>query len=397
MSAPTLKLPRGADELLRDLPMTEPDFEAQALAIEARLQQKVGAAPLELLGTPALTPEADEPPAGSGAQSTPLPKGSFAEMARKSLQRKEDDEGAALAKELLAATSQTRRHDAEMVARVRAAGKAPTATPLPQGERPSGVVSRLEAPAIPAAAAPHAASSTKRGVVISFAGALAIAAAFALFLRSGSNEPTPAPSAALEPHDSAAAPARVGADGAHPSSAAPSPSADGVIDPEALAVAANDPKPSDAKAGSAKSPVGGAAAPAPKSAVTPGGGAAKPEAAAADSEAHVAAPAVPPRNAEQTPEPPLKPAEGSADNLPLSPSSGAVSTALGAVRSNAQACLAGQSEPVKAVVIFSSDGRVSSVSAAGPSGACIQAALSKAHLGPFAKDHFSATTTIRPP
>jgi hypothetical protein len=37
------------------------------------------------------------------------------------------------------------------------------------------------------------------------------------------------------------------------------------------------------------------------------------------------------------------------------------------------------------------------VSASGPSAACIQAALSKAHIAPFAKDSFSATTTIRPP
>jgi hypothetical protein len=96
-------------------------------------------------------------------------------------------------------------------------------------------------------------------------------------------------------------------------------------------------------------------------------------------------------------EPPMKPAEGNTDSIPLSPSGGAVSTALGAVRSGAQACLAGQNESVVAVVTFASDGHVASVSAGGPSGGCIQAALSKAHIAPFAKERFSATTTIRPP
>jgi hypothetical protein len=74
-----------------------------------------------------------------------------------------------------------------------------------------------------------------------------------------------------------------------------------------------------------------------------------------------------------------------------------VSTALSSVRGGAQACLAGQSEAVTAVVTFASDGHVQSVRASGPSGACIQAALSKAHIAPFAKDSFSATTTVRPP
>ena len=42
MSEPTLKLQRNADELLRDFPATEPDFEAQAQAIQARLKGSPG-------------------------------------------------------------------------------------------------------------------------------------------------------------------------------------------------------------------------------------------------------------------------------------------------------------------------------------------------------------------
>jgi hypothetical protein len=59
--------------------------------------------------------------------------------------------------------------------------------------------------------------------------------------------------------------------------------------------------------------------------------------------------------------------------------------------------LAGQTDPVSAVVTFASDGHVLRVNAGGPAGACIQAALSKTHIAPFAKESFSAPTTIRPP
>ncbi|HYQ17635.1 MAG TPA: hypothetical protein VEQ58_17800, partial [Polyangiaceae bacterium] len=270
MSGPSLKLPRGADELLRDFPMSEPDFEAQAKAIEARLQTKVGVAALDdVLGAPELAPEPEEPALSSAVQSasTPLPKSNFAEMARKSLQRKEDDDSAALAKELLAATGQARRPDAEMVARVRAAGKpAPTATPLPNGERASGVVARIEAGAVAAApvaspAPTSAAASSKRGVVIGLlAAALAVAAAFALVVRPDARQAPAASSAALEPRDPGASPAHApaAADNARPASAAAAQADDGAISPEALAVAANDSKPSETKNGAAKSPSGGA-------------------------------------------------------------------------------------------------------------------------------------------
>ena len=93
----------------------------------------------------------------------------------------------------------------------------------------------------------------------------------------------------------------------------------------------------------------------------------------------------------------MKPAQGNSGSVPLTPSAGAVSTALGAVRGGAQACLAGQTNPVSATITFAPDGHVLRVSAGGPAAACIQAALSKAHVAPFARESFSATTTIRPP
>jgi hypothetical protein len=96
-------------------------------------------------------------------------------------------------------------------------------------------------------------------------------------------------------------------------------------------------------------------------------------------------------------EPKLLPAHGGDTNVPVTPSAGAVSAALGSVRGGAQACLAGQSAPVNAVVTFASNGSVTKVSASGPAATCIQAALAKARIQPFARETFSANTTVRPP
>jgi hypothetical protein len=407
MTEPGRKLQRNADELLCDFPMIEPDFEAQANAISARLSAPSVAGALslpdeDLLKAPELAAESGEPPLPSQVRAAP-PKSSFAEMARKSVQKKEDD-AASLAKELLAA-AQTRRPNAELVERVRAAGRsAPTAPPLPASEprreRNSGVVTRAEAAPLPPAAVGAAPATTaampsrdSRGTIIGMAGvAVAIAACLALYLKSG---PSVSPgSAALEAQRAADAPvAAAGPKPAAPAVAATNERQEGVLSPEALqrvpeAHAADGARPALIKAG------GGAIAPASKAASAAASSAAKQEAVVLDDDP---APAQAEPKPEPAPEPVLKPAEGNSGSVPLSPSAGAVSTALSSVRSGAQACLAGQSEAVTATVTFASDGHVLRVSAAGPSGACIQAALSRAHVAPFAKESFSATTTVRPP
>jgi hypothetical protein len=399
MSEPTVKLPRNAEELLREFPTTEPDFEAQARAIEARLKGSPGGVVFDdLLRAPELAAEPGEPPLPSSVRSA-VPKSNFAEMARKSVQKKDDS--VELAKELLAAAAQNRRPNAEMVERVRAAGRTATGTPLPASERggdeaqrTSGVVARAAATEGPAVTA--AAPANHRGTIIGVAGGLlALAACVALFVRSSGEDSRTR--AALEAQKAAEAPVAAPAK-AEPARPAP-PVNDGVLTPEALAAA---PTPAAAAHEEAKSaaPKGGAAvaAPgavaAPKSAPSTG---AKPETVVLQDDPQPAQAAPVEHKAEPTPEPALKPAEGNTGSVPLNPSAGALSTALGNVRSSAQACLAGQTEPVTAVVTFGSDGHVLRVSAGGPSGACIQAALSKAHVAPFAKDSFSAPTTIRPP
>jgi hypothetical protein len=95
-----------------------------------------------------------------------------------------------------------------------------------------------------------------------------------------------------------------------------------------------------------------------------------------------------------------KPAEMPTD-LPQQPSTGAVQAAVGAVMGGARACIAGHDEASRATVTFGSDGSVKSVSVSGPAGgtpaaACIQGALRKARVAPFAKDSYSVGFSIRP-
>lgn len=388
-----VKLQRNADELLKDFPVTEPDFEAQARAIEARLGAPLAKAALsndELLGPPSLAEEEREPSLPSQVRAAP--KSNFAEMARRSLP-KSDEGAAALAKELFAATAHRRKPDAQLVERVRAAGKNAVTTPLPSSEprreRHSGVVARDAG----AAASPPAARKPerdKRGLLIALTGiGVAAAAAFTLFA-NGPAPSTPTTADAPRPVAAKSEPA------AATPAPAPSPRQEQSVTPDALppAVTMAEAKPAE-RAREAKT---SGALPAAKPVAGSARASSAPERVELPDEprqlAAAESPVQPPAAA---PEPALRPAEGHTGSVPLSPSSGAVSTALGAVRSAAQACLAGQTEPVTASVTFASGGQVLRVSAGGPSGGCIQAALSKARIAPFAKDSFSATATIRPP
>jgi hypothetical protein len=99
----------------------------------------------------------------------------------------------------------------------------------------------------------------------------------------------------------------------------------------------------------------------------------------------------------------LKPAElgrdsGSADR----PSAGAAQAAVGAVLGAARSCIAGQARPSSATIVFGSSGEVSQVSVSGeaagtPAAGCIESALKKARVQPFAAPTFSLAVTVRPP
>jgi len=394
MTEPTPKLQRRADALLQDFPLPEPDFEALAEAIQTRVAGSVGASRDDLLDVPDLAAVPGEPSPES-VRGAP-PQSSFAEMARKSVQKSKSD-SAEDAKELLAATAQSRRPNAAMVERVRAAGRAPaSATPVPATEaliesapRTSGVMARSSIEK----------TRSERGLWIGLAGgALALAAGVALLVGSA-DSPAPATAALLAAEKTAR--------DQTPSAAEAQPAAErelaadsgGALSPEALAAAPVGKAPatpgklasgglSAARGAAALSPAPGALSANPNAVVL----AEDPEQTPGDSAPAKPAPAAP------ADEPKLRPAQGGDDaSVVTTPSAGAVSAALGSVRGGAQACLAGQTEPVTAVVTFASNGSVARVSAGGPAGACIQAALSKARIQPFARDSFSASTTIRPP
>jgi hypothetical protein len=292
-----------------------------------------------------------------------------------------------------------------MVERVRAAGRAPaTTTPLPKtdtapedAQRTSGVVER-SATAAPAATAP----GLNRGTLIGIAGGLlALAACVALFLKSG--QPDNQTSAALAAQNAADAPAVAAPKSQPPAAAEHTNDGPAAVSPEALAATPQAAAREEVKGGAFKAaaPAGPVVGMAPAAKSVPAtGAAARPEAVVLEEDAAPTPTPTKPgdRKAEPAaPEPPLKPAEGSSGGVPLNPSAGAVSTALGSVRGGAQACLAGQTDAVTATVTFAADGHVLRVNAGGPSAACIQAALSRAHITPFAKESFTATMVVRPP
>lgn len=89
-----------------------------------------------------------------------------------------------------------------------------------------------------------------------------------------------------------------------------------------------------------------------------------------------------------------------AGSVPQKPSQGAITGALGAVLGQARSCVAEDDPISRANVTFASAGNVQSVSVSGgaagkPAEACIKAALSKAHVAPFAEATYSAPVTIR--
>jgi hypothetical protein len=98
----------------------------------------------------------------------------------------------------------------------------------------------------------------------------------------------------------------------------------------------------------------------------------------------------------------MKPATAvDSSGLPDTPAPGAVNVARSQYLGEARRCVVGHEQPSNAIVVFSSDGRVQSVSVTGPAAgtpaeACIKSALGKTRVEPFAKPTFSIPVPIRP-
>lgn len=93
--------------------------------------------------------------------------------------------------------------------------------------------------------------------------------------------------------------------------------------------------------------------------------------------------------------------EPSRKAVPDIPPTGAVTSAINAVRGNAKSCVAGADEPSSATITFSSSGAVQGVSVGGwaqgkGAAACIKSALQGARVPPFARPTYATSVTIRP-
>jgi len=365
---------------LSGFPFPERDWEQDAVAVEAKLSTgQLGGTDAALLAAP-LPSEPGEPSAAPSATATPLTHSgvrtqSLAEMARRSVENKQAAERE-MARASLALAAQQR----------------PAVPPAPKPVA-AAPIANVGAPPLVSAASPW----PKFGAA---AAVIALAAGVLFWLRQpGAPVPLVSTVVPTATPTSEAKPSNVAAPGATPTPVPVAQLTPSGIDPNSLPDE-NTTKPLDAahekpSAGAARTPTAGAA--------SSGSSAEKivldddPEKAPGAAKAPVEKPvekALPP-------DPALRPADSTGGAVPAKPSTGAVQAALGAVMSGARHCVAGEDAASSAVVVFSSDGRVQSVSVSGPaagqsSGACIQAQLSRARVQPFAASSFSVSATVRP-
>jgi hypothetical protein len=335
--------------------------------------------------------EATSEPTAARAPEAPREAVSLADLARATIARRGSSEAANIAKESLAVASQSRAQSDQVAQRVQAASSvAPPARSVP----PPAPSSRTTVP--PARA--HSAD-VLRGpwIGVAIAG-IGLAAAFALVL-SGRNNQAPvavietAEHKVQEPTPPAPPAAKVEAPAAEPQ---PLPAPQAALDSSPLP---SLPRESAPRADAKTAPAGAkAASPAP----TPAAGAGKvvAEKIVLEEEGKAAPKAAP--SAPRPGDAKLRPAELSSSNMTDRPSAGAAQAAVGSVLGAARACVAGHPQPSSAQLVFSSDGQVQSVAVAGPAAGtpaagCIESALKKARVQPFAASSFSLGVTIRPP
>ncbi|HEX6275753.1 MAG TPA: hypothetical protein VFZ53_22080 [Polyangiaceae bacterium] len=326
---------------------------------------------------------------------------SLAELARASVARRGTREKASIAMESLAVAQQSRAQGEQIAQRVQAAAShadgAPGSVPPPPitERRPRRARSELMRGPWP-------------GVVI---GGLGLAAAFALHL----SRPTPAPVTIVQHVPQTPA---VAADAPREPVPAPAPkpqatdaleqAREAAIDPTSLPALPRGAAPR--AEGKSAEPAPGAVAKAPvpppaPAAVVPGARASGQVAAeniVLEEDPKAVAKATPSAPVARPADTKLRPAELSSAAMTERPSAGAAQAAVGAVLGAARSCVAGHSQPSTAQLVFGSDGQVSSVTVAGaaagtPAAACIESALKKARVQPFAASSFSLAVTVRPP
>jgi hypothetical protein len=412
MSDRDSRLPPRAEALLSAFSIPERDFEAMEERVRAQIAQTtIGSTPAALLEAP-LPAESGEQE-GAAAASSPTTR--LSDLARAVAHKKVDAAAdAEIARETLSVANKLRSQTDVLLERMRAAPRSaepplrPRAVPVADDAAAPATPVRLPPPPLapasqrPPAAAATASKSSRRFAWIGGAGlSLAAAAALIVLVRQPGDGQESVPVAAVQAPDEAKA--RQAAP-APPQAATPAATATletGAAPPLAEPAAAPKEPVSDDSAIAAKAPTvsarpmsGGAAAPVKRLArgekvvleETPSSGRKpgyEPAPAAAENE--------------------LKPAAGkTADGLlPDKPSTGAVQAAIASVMTGARACVAGADAPIPATVMFGSNGAVKSVVVSGaaqgsPAGKCIQSALGRAKVAPFAQNTFSVGVSVRP-
>ena len=411
-----------AEALLARAPLREPDWDAFASRIEAALttagttddslllpplpesvedgRLEVARAAVEA-AAPAGTNAVDEE-AASAREST-----SLAELARAAIARRGAKDAVSLAKESLAIASQ-KRGPVEVAAQ-------PTPAPERRGlaapavlAEPSIVVER-ERRTVPPSRRARPALDTRGPWIGVAVAAVGLAAGFGLYLSGRARTeivevPVAAAPATPAPPARATAVAKGLATAEHVPPAAPMtpdmlpaerpapPPAPTAIAAEAVAADVAPAKPSVARVASAETRTPGA----------PSSGSVRAEKVVLEDE-HPATAAASAAASRPGTTPGLKPAELNANGgVADRPSTGAAQAAVGAVLGAARSCLAGQPQGSSATLVFGSNGEVTNVSVSGPAegtpaASCIQSALKRARVQPFAAPSFSLGVTVRPP
>ena len=343
--------------------------EAAAARDEASAEAAAASADVESASTAA-------EPAAPAPTSAPREGVSLAELARASVKRR-TGEAASIAKESLAVASQRRGRSEQ----------------APEHAEPAAAAE----PQAPRSARAHQADSTRGAWLGVGIATIGLAAGFGLYL-AGQRTATPPTVIVTQAPE-----------------ATPAPEAPLAKAPDPNSVEAPDRTNEEAEQGHAvdslpleRSAPSTASKPAARPSVAaPGGVAPKVAAEKVAAEKVVLdeegqAPAPPAKAASSKPGNELRPADDTSAGSTDRPSSGAAQAAVGAVLGAARSCVAGHGTPSTARLVFGSDGQVQSVAVGGPAQgtpaeACIQSALKKARVQPFAAPSFSLGVTVRPP
>lgn len=389
---PDSKLVLRAESIAQALELREPNWDD----FERRVTEGLASAPSSddaLFAAP--LPELEEE-RRARAEAEPRETVSLADLARATVAKRAENDAANMMKESLALASQKRAQQERNAERKPVPVEKPPAVAAVPAVAAAAAKAAEAEPVKAPAARPTTFDSRGPWIGVTIA-AVGLAASFALYFAGQRRTETvivtqpaatSAPAAPVAPEPKLAeAPKPAAPEGGERAGG------EAAATPSAEAVAALDPQLNQPSAP-------GAAPKAERPPASPGkpsagaGKAATPERVVLDEE-RPAAPATPTKPELRPAE--LKPTEGISDR----PSTGAAQAAVGAVLGAARACLAGQTSPSSATLVFGSDGEVDSVRVTGaaagtPAASCVESALKKARVQPFAAPSFSLGVTVRP-